>query len=161
MFLTCDILFKNYLQPPWKKEMDAMFFTSPRSTVSHASFSPDAVNEHFNMSVLTSPSTARPGSKCFMLYLLPTVTGSSKARFSVTEDRTGGYRKFIPQLPCIKVLLRSVFRYLLTYQSLKPKRKLGLMCILLGYGSMKLTFLHLNPTFVSFDIFSFIFYYIL
>ena len=68
--------------------MDAIFFTSPRSTVSHASFSPDAVNEHLNKSVLTSPSTARPGSKCLLLYLLLTVTFLPIDRFSVTEEET-------------------------------------------------------------------------
>ena len=65
-----------------------MFLTSPRSTVSHASFSPDAVNEHFNKSVLTSPSTARLELKSLLLYLLLTVTGLPNARFSVTEEET-------------------------------------------------------------------------
>ena len=81
-------LLNGYLQPPWRQEMETMFFTSPRSTVSHASFSPDAVNEHFNKSVLTSPSTASLGSKSLLLYLLLTVTGLPNARFSVTVEET-------------------------------------------------------------------------
>ena len=44
-------------------QMEAIFLNFPRSTVSHASFSQDAVDEHFNKSVLTSPSTAILGLK--------------------------------------------------------------------------------------------------
>ena len=69
--------------------MEAMFLTSPRSTVSHASFSPDAVNEHLNKSVLTSPSTARLGSKFLLLYLLLIVTVLPNDIISVTEEETG------------------------------------------------------------------------
>ena len=37
----------------------------------------------------------------------------------------------------------------------------GSLCIFLSNDTIKLTFFHLNPTFVSFDLSSFIFYYIL
>ena len=92
--------------------MAAIFFTSPRSTVSHASFSPDTVNEQLNKSVLTSPSTARLGSKFTVFYLLLTVTRLPNARFSVTEEESG-LNNNVDYLSYLKVLGTTLCCFLL------------------------------------------------
>ena len=70
----------------------------------------------------------------------------TKAKYMYIEQRAEPFRYVTPQICCIKVSLKSIFWY--HSKSLKPKENLWSVCMSVSNGSMKLTFLHLNPIFV-------------